>query len=101
MGPTTPTSIQSATGTNTASAGCTEGGGGHLVGIDNQSFCCNSSCGIEVVSWGDLLLVGGNTALVARAYDWREWDKGSPIVTLSPNDRGDWGRMITFLLFAQ
>ena len=45
------------------------------------SFCCCSSCGIEVVSWGDLLPVGGNTALVAKPYDWREWDRASPIVT--------------------
>ena len=64
-----------------------------MVGIDNQYFCCYSSCGIEVVSWGDLLLVGDNTTLVARAYDWREWDRGSPIVTLSPNDRGACGHV--------
>ena len=76
-----PSPIQSGTGTNTASVGCTEGGDGRLVGVDNPSFCCCSSCGSEVVSWRDLLLVGGNTALVARRYIWREWDRGSPIVT--------------------
>ena len=52
-------------GTNTASEGCTEGGGSRLFGVANPSFC-RSSCGIEFGSWGDLLLVGGNTALVAR-----------------------------------
>ena len=58
--------------THTASVGCTEGGCGHLVDVDNPSFCCCSSCGSEVVIWGDSLLVGGNTSLVARPYDWRE-----------------------------
>ena len=71
--------VQSGTGTNTASVDCIEGGGNRLVGVDNPSFCCCSSCGSEVVSWGYLLLVGGNTALVAGLYDWREWDMGSPI----------------------
>ena len=71
--------IQSGTVTNTAYVGCIEGGGGHLVGLDNPYFCCCSSCGSEVVTWADLLLVGGNTTLVARPYDWREWDRGSPI----------------------
>ena len=78
-----PSPTQSGTGTNTASVGCTEGGGGRLVGVENPSFCC-SSCGSEFVSWGDVLLVGGNTALVARPYrpyDWCEWVRGSPIVT--------------------
>ena len=72
--------IQSGTGTNTASVGCTEGGGGRLVGVDNPSFCCCSSCGNEVVSLEDLLLVGGNAALVARPYDWREWYRISLMV---------------------
>ena len=76
-----PPPIQSGTGTNTASVGCAEGEGGRLVGVDNPSFCCCSTCGSEVISWGDLLLVGGHTALVARPYDWREWARGSPIVT--------------------
>ena len=31
------------------SGGCTEGGGNRLVGVDNPSFCCCSSCGSEVV----------------------------------------------------
>ena len=39
-----PSPIQSGTGTNTASVGCTEGGGGRLVGVDNPCFCCCSSC---------------------------------------------------------
>ena len=56
------------TGTNTASVGCTEGGGCRLVGVDNTSFCCCSSCGSEVGSWGDLLLVDGNKAPVARLF---------------------------------
>ena len=46
-----------------------------------SSFCCCSSCVSEVVIWGDLLLVVDNTALVARPYDWREWDRGSPTIT--------------------
>ena len=37
--------------------------------VDWSSFCCCSSCGNEVVIWGDLLLVVDNTALVARPYD--------------------------------
>ena len=76
-----PSPIQSETDTNTTSVCCTEGKGGRLVGVDNPSFCCLSSCGSDVVSSGDLLLAGGNTALIARLYDWREWDRGSPIVT--------------------
>ena len=75
-----PSPIQSGTGTNAASVGCTEGGGGRLVGVDSPYFCCCSSCGSEVVSWRDPLLVGGNTALVARPYEWCGWDRGSQIV---------------------
>ena len=78
-----PSPIQSGTDTNTASVGCTctEGGGGRLVCVDNPSFCSCSGCGSEVVIWGDSLLVGVNTALVARPYGWCEWDRGSPIVS--------------------
>ena len=38
----------------------------------------------EAVVWSVLItrLFGGNTALVAMPYDWREWDRGSPIVTV-------------------
>ena len=35
-----PSPVQSGTGANTASVGCTEVGGGRLVGVDNPSFCC-------------------------------------------------------------
>ena len=50
------------------SVGCTEGGSNRLVGVDNPSFCSCSTCGSEVVIWGDSLLVGGNESLVARPY---------------------------------
>ena len=49
--------------------------------ITRLSAVVLASCGSEVVSWGDLLLVGGTTALVARPYDRGEWDRGSPVVT--------------------
>ena len=65
-----PSPIQTGTGTNTASVGCTEGGGNGLVGVDNPSFCCCSTCGSEVVIWGDSLLVGGNESqLLGRTAD--------------------------------
>ena len=76
-----PSSIHLGTDTNTASVGSTDGVGSRLVGVDNPSFRCCSSCGNEVVIWGDLLLGGGNTAVVAMPYDWCEWDRGSPMLT--------------------
>ena len=76
-----PSPIRSGTGTNTASVGCTEGGGGRLVGVDNPSFCCCSSCRNEVVSRGDLLLFGGNTALVAKILTLAKNEKCTPDCT--------------------
>ena len=68
---------------HTTSVGCTESGGGRLVGVDNPYFCFYYSYMGVKLSFGELLFVGG-TALVARQYGWRKLGRGSPIV----NDGG-------------